>query len=77
MLELKGLRMAGQADLARRLAGRGVDQGQCALAVAHDHAARLGVETGVVRVGAEPDRLERHQVGALEAVDNPSPPSAT
>ena len=68
-LELKGLGMAGQADLSRRLAGRRVDQGEHAVAVADHHAAGLGVEADVVGIGAELDGLERREFGALEAMD--------
>ena len=61
--------MAGQADLGRRLAGRGLYQGKRAVAVADHHAAGPGLEADVVRVGAKPDGLERHEVGALKSID--------
>ena len=69
VLELKGLGMAGQADLSRRLAGSRVDQGESAFAVADHHAAGLGVEADVVGIAAKLDGVERREFGALEAVD--------
>jgi hypothetical protein len=69
VLELEGLGMARQADLGHRLAGRGLYQGERAVAVADHHATGLGVEADVVGVGAKLDSVEWREFGALEAVD--------
>ena len=46
------------------------DQGKGAIAVTNDHAASRGIDTDVVGIVTEPERIERGKLSAFEAVNH-------